>query len=522
MRYLLFISLAFCSLQCLAQLSQPKRYEMEKQNTDDYFTVLPSGQEGVIILRDTDDYRKGEGDVWHVVSLDTDLEERWNKEITIDVKFNIKAYDLKDNHVYLVFREGEYAKSDYHLIRIGVLDGEVERFDISNEIELELSHLTLLGDRLILGGYVRYSPTLMSYKLGNDKLEVVPGFFKDRSDIVDLRANDNNTFNVVTLEKDYAGWFLRLRMYSQSAEILFEREVRMQSQKRVLSAKSTGFVNGNIALAGTYGASKSNYSQGVYFAVVKPEGQDNIIKYYPFSEFEHFFDYMKPSRASRLKEKAKKRAGAGKEYKFSQRLLLNQLRSTTDGYLLSAEVYHPRFDQTNRRPFFNDYFGMPYTMNGTNFDNRAYSRYSKQPNSLVNLENANGFEYHQAVVIELGAKGGLKWDNSFAIDDIETQSLEQVVHLGRSGDKINMVYLHEDVARYKTIEQDEDLDQGEQELTLLYGTDEVKHNYGGIGGAIHWYDEVFLVWGYQRVENEVVPDVEPRRNVLFINKLVFE
>ncbi len=521
MKGFLLIALMVYGLQGLAQPSQPKRYELEKENTDDYFTVLPSGKEGVVILRDTDEYRKGEGDVWHLVSLDTDLQERWNKEITLDVKFNIKAYDVRDNHIYLLFREGEYAKSNYQLIRVGVFDGEVERFNISNEIELELSRLTLVDDKLILGGYVRYSPTLMSYKLGEDKLEVVPGFFKDRSDIVDLRANDNNTFNVITLEKDYAGVFLRLRMYSYSADILFEREVRMPDQKRVLSAKSTGFVNGNISLAGTYGASKSNYSQGVYFVVVKPEGQDNIIKYHPFSGFERFFDYMRPTRANRVKEKAKRRAGAGKDYKFSSRLLLNQLQPSSNGYLLTAEVYHPRFDYSNR-PMINNFYGMPYTMNNFAFDNRASSRYIKQPNSLVNLENANGFEYHQSVVIELNRKGGLEWDNSFSIEDIETLSLEQVVHLGESGNKINMVYLHEEQVRYKIIKQNEDIEEGEQELSLRYETDKIKHTYDGMGGAIHWYDEVFLIWGYQRVEHQGGHDVEPKRNVLFINKLVFE
>ena len=446
----------------MAQLNQPERYELEKKNTDDYFAVLPSGREGLVIFRATDEYRKGEGDVWNVVSLDTDLKERWNKDVVVDIKYSIRAYDLKDSHLYLLFREGEFAKSDYHLVRIGVLDGEVERFNITNEIELELSHLTVVNDKLILGGYVRYSPTLMSYTFGDDKLEVIPGFFKDRSDIVDLRENDNNTFNVVTLEKDYAGSFLRLRMYSYGAEILFEREVRMQGLKRVLSAKSTGFVDGNIALTGTYGASKSNYAQGIYFVVVKPEGQKNITKYLPFSDFQHFFDYMRPSRASRMKEKVRKRAESGKEFKYSSRLLLHEIQWTGSGYLISAEVYHPRFDYA-ARPVSNNFYGSPYFMGDNAVGNQANSRYVKQPSRLMNLDDANGFEYHQAVVMELSQKGGLQWDNSFAIDDIETLSLEQVVHVGQSEDRVNMAYLEEDKIRFKIIQKDENIEEGEVE-----------------------------------------------------------
>ena len=282
MKYFFIILLSFCFLQNLAQVSQNGRYEMEKKNTDDYFAVLSAGKQGVIIFRDIDDFRKGEGDIWKIVSLNTALEERWDKEIGIDIKFTIVAYELKDEHLYLIFRKSEFSKSDYYIVRIGVLDGEVERYDVSNEIELELRHIILVNERLVFGGYVRFSPTLMSYKLGDDRLEVIPGFFKDKSDILDLRPNDNGTFNVVTQEKEYQGYFLRLRTYSEQGEILFEREIRMLSGNKVISAKSTGLEGGNVAIVGAYGLPNSQYSQGIYSIIAKPKGQKNAINLYAF------------------------------------------------------------------------------------------------------------------------------------------------------------------------------------------------------------------------------------------------
>lgn len=520
MRLVLTIWFAINIHCAVAQPQQPARYELEKENTDDYFTVLPAGQEGAIVIRDTEEYERGKGDVWQIVSLNTELEQRWEKELNIREKYVIRGYDLVKGHLYLLFREGEYSKADYHLIRIGILDGAIERFDIENEVEIDLSHLTVIGDKVILGGYVRFSPTLLAYTLGDDKWVVVPGFFKDKSDIVDLRGNENSTFNAVTLEKDYTGYFLRLRTYSNALEILFEREVRFEEDYRVLSAKSTGFVNGNISITGSYGAPNSTYAQGIYFVVVKPEGQKNLFSYHSFADLNHFFDYMNPSRAKRLKEKARKKERGGKSYKHTTRLRMNDVQWNGGGYLITAEVYHPKFDYVSR-PGFNDFYGNPfYGVN--NFNNRANSRYVKQSNRLSGVDDANSFEYYESIALHLDDKGRLKWDSSMPIDDTETLSLEQVVDVARNKDKYHMAYLAEDKIRYQTITQDSVLSEGEVDIKLPNESDEIRHTYMGMGRVMNWYDDVFLVWGYHRVHNKNVPGADPRRNVLFVNKLTFE
>ena len=88
--------------------------------------------------------------------------------------------------------------------------------------------------------------------------------------------------------------------------------------------------------------------------------------------------------------------------------------------------------------------------------------------------------------------------------------------------KHHMAYLAEDKVRYQTILQDSVLSQGELDIKLLYDSDEIGHTYVGMGRVMNWFDDVFLIWGYHRVHNKHVPDLDPRRSVLFINKLTFE
>lgn len=508
---IIFLSLIFY-LKGTSQIVQTHRYELEKKNTDKFFTVLPSGEDGVIIFRETDEYKKG--NIWQITSLDTTLTERWQSDLALHSKYIFKGYDLTPGKLHLLFREGEYEKKDYQLISIDILSGETERFDIENEIPLRLSHITMLSDRLILGGYVNFSPTIVHYPFGGEGFEVVPGFFKDRSMIVDMRDNGNSTFNTVTIENDYLGNFLRVRTYSYDGDILFEREVKLEEGYKVLGAKTSGFIDGNIIVSGTYGIRKSNYAVGVYFVVVKPEGQENLIKFYDFSDFQHFFDYMPEKRSERVRERMAKRVDSGKDFHFPSRLVLHDIIKTDKGFLMSAELFDPEYQVRNT------------TLNG--FENQqqmekrsmASQSYAKQPSRLLNVDDAVRFEYLESIVFELDKKGKLIWDNSMKIEDTELFSLEQVVHITQHLNNVHMVYRSEEDIHQKTIGADSVFSLKDP-IKLVSDNDEITHTYNGVGRSENWYENNFIVWGYHKIENEVDAD-EKIRKVLYVNKLVIK
>ncbi|MEP2774185.1 MAG: hypothetical protein ABJH05_18655 [Fulvivirga sp.] len=527
MRIKLLVGLFTIGVTFLAQsqVKQTERYEMEKKNTDDFFTVLSAGEKGAVIVRDVNKEfsfkTKSKGDAWEITAVDTTLQEVWQKEINVDYGHVFKAFEITDDDLYLLFRDGEFEKNDYRLVTINIASGDTSSYVIENELALDLSHITVLNKKLmVLAGYVRYSPTLVSHTIGSKKFEVIPGFFKDRSDVIDLRSNENGTFNVLTLEKGYEGFFIRLRTHGYDGAILFEREVRMQEQYRVLSGRSTGFIDGNIIITGAYGGRNSYYSQGIYLAIAKPEGQDNIVKYIDFTEMEHFFDYMRPKRAERLRNKVKRKREMGKDYNYNARLLLHEVLKTKEGFVVSAEVYDPRYDRMGRPEFDNNYFS-PNNNNNQNFSGANYN-YVRQPNRLANVDQANHFEYLESIVLSLNTKGDLLWDQSFTIDDVETASLEPVVDLTLDQEHLLMLYKNEEEVSYKYIQPQDTAWQEKVPILLTHENDEIKHNYDLIGGTEHWYGRNFFVWGYHKVGNNVNPAIDKRRNVLFINKVKFE
>ena len=499
------------------QLVQTDRYELEKKNEDDYFTVVSADAHGLVIFRDTEEYRRYEGDIWQVVGLDTALTERWEQELAIDERYIFKGYECADTRLFLLFSESESPSSDYYLVTIGIIDGKIIEHHIKNEIELELSHLIVVNNYLIMGGYVRLSPTLVSYNFGEDRVHVIPGFFKDRSDIIDLRANDNGTFNCLTLLKGYNGYHLNLSTHSPKGVILFEKDIRINNYQ-VLNGKSTGFVDGNIVVTGTFGNPSTYFAQGIYFAIVKPEGQDNIVKFYNFSQLEHFFDYMGPRRAARMKKRIDNRLAKGKEFRYTSRLILHKVQKHTNGYLLAAEIYNPQFEHIGSTIY-------PYGFGNNSIDygtysNTAHQRYVKRPGRYANIDNANHFEYLESVIVKLDENGELAWDNSFKVEKVESYSLEQVVDFNSSNEKISLLYSTEDGLNYKAIDASETIVKLQEPLMLKHEQDAVKHTFEGVGGTRHWYDDYFYVWGYHRIENKENPEVDNKRNVLYINKVM--
>jgi len=517
-RILIFLILFFFIFSSYAQLEHLARYEIEYDVSDDFTTVMPLDNQGILILRDINRKfslaRKADGNEWEARVLDANLNETWKKQFSIEYDLNFNAFELDDNVLYLLFRDGQYEKSDYRLLRMDLSTGDYETYEIENDLELSLSHITILDGIMILAGYVRYSPTVVSYDMGAASFEVIPGFFKDRSDIVNLKANDNGTFNVLTQEKEYKGYFLRLRTYGADGIILFERKIPVEGRQKALSGRTTDFIEGNLRICGIYGSKNSYYAKGIYFGIVRPEGQDNQIEYIDFTEMDSFFDYMGERRANRIKRKIQRKESAGQEYKFSTRVTVHEVKHLGDEFLISAEVYDPQFSRSSNTNF--NYPGMGYSYFRT--DNPG-STYVRQSNPLVNLENANQFRFMSSILLKVDTRGQLKWDKSFVIDDIDRESLEPVADWYVKNNQIGTMYRDEEKINYKVFLENDSSYQDQSPIEMKFQNDEIKYTYDLIGGAKHWFDNHFLVWGNHKVGNKSNPDVDRRRNVLYVNKV---
>ncbi len=503
----------------MAQMEQVVRYEHPKEDEDDFFTTIACGEYGLLIVEE--DHVRGKAETWIMTGLDTALNEMWELRLSIDYQYEFKAFDSFRENIYLIFQEADRVIADYRVVKINIERGTMVTFEVSNEIAFEMTNIIAIQDRIILGGYVRYSPTLLSYTIGESSFQVVPGSFKDKSDIVDLRANGEDTYNILTRESAYTGPFMRLRTYSYTSEMLFERTIEMDRNYEVIDGTSIGFVEGNIAVVGTYGARNSKYVQGLYFALVKPSGQENVIKYNDLSEFEHFFAYTDSERrAARLKEKAEQMSDRGKELKVGVRLYMHDVIKLDDSFLMVADVYDVRYDGNG----INRYLTRPaYSM----YDIRALPRGRYYYNDYQQGGPADyttiSYEYLAALAIDMDARGNIIWDNSILVEDKERFILDDLVDVYPGPDSLYMAYKDEEEIVYKGIPYSgQAVDESRVPITMKNPSDNLRSTTESETGELrHWYGNNFFVWGYQKINDRNVRGSEGRRDVIYINKLRF-
>ncbi len=497
-----------------AQVSFQERFELEKHTQGASYFVVPLARQGVLLLRDTEDSNKG-GIIWEAQVLDTAFVVSWDTTFSVDWNYSFRGYEIKDKHLYLLYTEGQTNRSDFHIMKLDLESGGMETFDIKNGIDIQISHMIVINDKLVLGGYIIGRPSILLYDQKEERVKVIPGFFQRKSDILEIKVNpDRASFNVLVSEKRPNGLYvIHANTYDDTGYLVYEHTVALEDNLKVLAARSTDTSEEGMAIAGTYGNDNSFFSNGIFFVNTKEE-ESASLKYYDFSDLEHFFDFMNPRRASRLKDKIVKKKQKGRGYRFNSRLLPHVFTPSKEGYLFMAEVYEPNLSYRTASTITD-----PYLSANTNYS--STSKYVRQPSRLSHVQDANSFTFYQSTIVNFDEYGSVLWDESFDIKDIEKISLDRVMALRPEKNKIEVLYKQHDALVFGELDQGKVLQEDSVYTIKVSEREELVSNnpYSEDGAAMYWYDDYFLVWGYQRLES--TPTRE-RKNVFFINKVHFE
>ncbi len=303
--------------------------------------------------------------------------------------------------------------------------------------------------------------------------------------------------------------------------MLFERTIEVDRSKEVIDGISMGFVEGNMAVVGTYGARNSKYVQGLYFALIRPEGQDNVIRYNDLSEFDSFFTYTdSEKRANRMQEKAEQLSQRGKEMKVGVRLFMHEVKKLENSYLLMADVYDIKFDTDTRSQFFNRPL---YSLNDIRSLPRGRYTYLDDPSQRNDFTSGTiRYEYLSAIAIDLDAKGKILWDNSIIVEDRERFILDDLVDSYAGPDSLYMAYKIEEDIVYKGVPYSSmPIEPTRVPVALKNENDDLRDFTEDVGEVKYWYDNHFFVWGYHKINDKDVRGSEGKRKVIYINKVSF-
>ncbi|MDH5397311.1 MAG: hypothetical protein OEX02_04145 [Cyclobacteriaceae bacterium] len=509
MRYLCLFFLLFPVLYTSGQISQPARYEVEKKFGDNDFTVFSAKEDGLVMFRETDKYNKERDELWQIIILDTTLNVRHELEIGIDDEYSMLGYEYQEGRFFLLFRKGLTTKSDWFIINVDLYSGEYIHKNIRNELEIELTHFIGCRNSLVLGGAISGRPTVVLYSVEEDKVEVLPGFFRNDAKLLDMQTNKNGTFNVLFHEKDplTGHKILYLKVFSNRGILLLESSSNFGEEIKVNSGTTSHLESDDLVIIGNYGDKNSKLSNGVYFINVRPGHNDNI-KYIPFADFDRLFHYLGERRERKIKEKIKN-SPRNNPYEFRTTMVVWKIVEDHSMYLVYGEIIDPQYQSSphNRpySPFYYDNLGYPF-----------YGYYRRSP-SYVGLSELTSIKYREGVVAAFNKTGNLLWDESMLIDDVETSYLDQVMDFNAANDNFHMGYKHDDGLRLS-------FGQGSRlivndsliNVRLMDDFDTVRSEEVEFGKLNLWYDDVYFLWGHHRLTNTLNNE---RRNVFYVNKV---
>ena len=337
--FLIFIAvLLFQPDRGIAQLTQPARFELVHEEGDQAFTIVSLKENGMSLIRQL---QKSEGSKrrWEIILLDSTLKQIWNNQILLDSRLTLIGYEYAANELYFLFRQSESNQSDLHLIRIYLFTHTVQEYDVAPKLEFRLTHFIVVGNSAVLGGYVNRQSTVILFEMGPNLLKVIPGFFIDNTELLEVKANYNGTFNVLLVERGLREKkLLLLKTFDESGSLLLEDDMEVDSQKTILAATTSTLENDELFLAGTWGVSNGKQAVGVFSALVDPFKQQPV-HYYDFGELQHFLDFMPQKRVTKIKSKSDRRRLAQKTPFYRTDVHIVKMEENTKGFLLLAELY---------------------------------------------------------------------------------------------------------------------------------------------------------------------------------------
>lgn len=520
-RILLLLILISHSL--VAQLSQPARYEKELKPSDSDFILISLENEGIALFRETEKFKEGKHH-WQLIVLDTALQQRMDTILLIDKDYAFVGHEYLSGRINLIFKEGEYAKNKLTLCTVILAKPEIKSIDIRTELDLRLTHFASIRNNVLFGGYISDEPAVLYFDVAENKVRVVPGFLQSNTELLDLRVNENNTFNVILIEKN-ANEAKRIifRTFDWQAKILLEDIIETEDSRQIQTAISSALHREDLLIMGTWGTRNSTKSYGFYTTLINPF-EEQTLNFKAFGSMEHYLDFMKPRRAEKIKNKTKEALASGKIYDFTNNVIPYRIMENDIGYFVLAETYSA-MSSPNTNYYTNQTsqnWNNPYYYNNPFYNTYPTSRMYRPMayNENVNIES--DIKTYSSSLLFVNKRGEIESDYSIKIENRKLPSVTQVTDATYVNGKAFLLYRDKEKIAFKKIDvQNETEEAGDAPIKLKDSFDELRHESDNIFGIRYWHNNFFYTWGQQTIRNQQLTE-NKTREVFYINKVRME
>ncbi|PRY16432.1 hypothetical protein CLV24_101278 [Pontibacter ummariensis] len=490
-RYLFTCLLSLILLRVLAQEpSQPVRLELPFDPEENDVEVLALPDSSLLVYHKTSNLWDTQA-TFYFTKYNHVLKEVWADSASLPPDSEYLRYFTEKPFTYLVF--GKDDLQEYNVVRINLETGQTE----FKEFEIETVD-ALYEFQVLQGNYFLITRSkddgkllLMHLNPTTGKVKLLPGIYGDKSYFSDLLADPaHDRIDAVLTESNGRVSRLQVKSFDRNGELLNNYFILQKDDKSLLNAEITRGDSLDKLLVGTYGTRDLRYNRGFFTAPLASRVVD--AEFYNVLQLQNFLKYMKPRREARIRRREADRLKAGKEPRYHYRLLLHDLISTPNGYVLAAEAYYPQYRS-----------------------GAATHRLLGRMGTIRNPEE--GYKRTHAVALGFDKNGILLWDNTFPLKDVMSYELVHTLEVGRTRDgRVIMAYPDEDKIIYRIMDE-EKFDDEETELEIQPYKESGKIVSTEYPGIIKWYDGTFVAFGFNRVRFSNLDT----RNIFYLNKIHF-
>lgn len=527
----LFAALLLIQVTAHAQFGQPSRFELIHGSGDQGFTTISLRENGLALIRE----KRVDGNKrpWELIVLDSTLTQTWTTDVPLDPKFKLIGYEYSAGELFFLFRQNESDFNDFHLVRIFLFSRAIQHMDIAPKLEFRLTHFIIAANSAVLGGYVSRQPAVIIHDLATDHVKVVPGFFIDNTELLELKSNNNGTFNALLIERGNRDKKkLLLKTFDASGSLLLEDDIDVDDNKLILGGTTSSLAHDELLLAGVWGTGKNNTKQstGIFTVLVDPFNKQPI-RYYDFAELNHFLDYLPPKRVAKIKNKAEHRRSSEKPPVYRINVHVIKIEETTKGFAMLCELYIPTI--STNYPYYNPYYYPgynPYYSPYYNPYSYGYSPYGYNPmmmnryyNSPYNPYGSTGRNADVTMLLSslilFDKEGKHKDDFGFKLNELKLGALEQTSDF-LAGEHFVQFYKSERNVFFSSSWMDDNPAEIDTiKIQLKSAADVVRNESDEQGGVRYWYGRYAYAWGYETIKNKVDPEKDPIRHVYYVNKI---
>jgi hypothetical protein len=508
------------TMPVFSQVHQTYRYEKENKYGDEEFSVIGLKEDGLALIRGTKKYKSGQR-TWEVTLLDTALQETGTVEFDVGNRSDLIGYEHSPGLAHILFVKNE-AVGEMQLVTIEISSRETSRQDLKPELNFRLTHFNKVGGNFIFGGFVNFEPCVLLYNTESENLKLIPGFFQKDTELIDVRVNQNQTFNTIILDRgDREGRKAIFKTFDSSGIQLLEDITPVDNSIILQTGISSTLERDELVVMGTWGKRNSKSALGFYVLPINPFTENNVVPIY-FAQLEHYLDYLKPKRANAIKLKTQRALTNNKTPDFTNYVMPYRIIEHANGFVLLAESYSPSSGTYQPSYGYSAYpttypYYYPY---GSYYP--PYRQYAPRPSAYgSNVVTTEELKKTQSIVLNVDATGQTVWDFSMKFSDLRTETLRQTSEVWIGTDSLHVLYKKESELKIKSVNlTTQEYQEVTKSIKLTDSHDEIRGERKHFGALEFWFGNNFYVWGYQSIRNKTKPD--RTRDVFYINRIMVD